>query len=103
MNQEALKTWLATNKNTLKECKTLGDNWISVEYNQFPTCKFDFRTLLQTQYISRPLVLRLNVKEDNCEYEGFAIILNGKRMWSLDECGTSAYIPLEYATHWRYL
>lgn len=74
--------------------------WISIE-KKLPKVRADFKTMMETQQISKPLWIKL--KEGlfkQKEIDGYYVVLNGEKLWSLDPCGTSQYYKLEIGTHW---
>lgn len=77
--------------------------WVSVK-EKLPDVKHDFQTMLETQMISKPILIKL--KEGlfkQTEIDGYYVLRNGLGMWSLDPCVTSQYYNLEIGTHWRYI
>jgi len=79
--------------------------WISINEKQ-PDVRDDFQTMLESQQISKKVWIKLKDewkdKQGNIvtEIDGFFIIHNGNKVWSLDPCGTSQYYKLEIGTHW---
>ena len=77
--------------------------WISVD-ERLPGVKHDFQTMLETQMISKPILIKLKKGlSEQSEIEGYYVVKNGVGMLSLDPCGTSQYYKLEIATHWMYV